>query len=979
MLKSFLSLHIFLYSSGFMERIAFSFAGVILLTNCLFAQVNRGTLSGVVKDINEAVIVGANVSISGKNGFQITTQTNQNGEFIFRNLPAGSYTVRAESEGFAVYENTEIQVLSEQNAPLEITLNVSLEETEVNISADQPITTQPESNASALVLREDEIAALPDDEEELEAALQALAGASAGPNGGGIFVDGFSGGSLPPRDTIREIRINSNPFSSEFDRLGYGRIEIFTKPGTDRFRGETEFEFEDESLNSRNPFVPERAPFQRREFEVQFGGPIIKNRASFFVNFETESTDNNALVNALVLDRNLNIVPFQMSVAAPDFEIEFNPRFDIMINENNTLIGRYNYEREKSENAGLGGFNLPSRAFAERDTEHILQLTETAVINPTSVNEARFQYIRRRSSEKSENEMPTIRVNDAFISGGANVGFAFSNEDRYEFQNYTSFILNRHSLKFGARIRHIRLLNSSPDNFLGTVTFAGIFNDNGTPDDPDDDVTLTSLEQYRQTLLGNELPTQFSIAGGDPQAGVTQTDYGVFIQDDWRVNPKLTLSFGLRYENQTNIASDFNFAPRFGFAFAPGANGQNSPKTVIRGGFGIFYDRFSENLTLQARRFNGINQQRFIVTDPAILDDIVFSPEGVSNIPTIGQLSDFAQMQTTRIVSPELKTPYTMQTALSIERQMPFNTTVSVTYLNAQTRRLLRSRNINAPLNGVRPFPGEGNIFQYESTGKFSQNQLLFNIRTRIRGVNIFANYALNDANSDTDGAGTFPAFSYDLTGEMGRAALDIRHRFVVGSSFNLPWDIRVRPFLIYRSGQPFNITTGIDENEDTLFTERPAFATELSEPGIIITEFGAFDPTPELDDIIIPRNYGTGPEFFNVNLRMSKSFGFGTRSSGDSGGQGTGRRGRRGGLNNPFGGGRSSRGGRNKEDSRFKVEFTVQVRNLFNRTNLGTPVGNLRSPFFGRSTSLAGGFGFGGGSSAAGNRRIELEVEFEF
>lgn len=943
-----------------MRFVGFLFCAVLVFSVNVFGQSNRGNLRGQVKDIAGAVIIGATVTTVSENGQSRSVQTNRSGEFSFSNLPAGIYTIRAENAGFAIYENAQVSVTSEQNASLEITLNVATVETEVVVPDQEMISTSPESNAGAIVLNQEDIQALPDDEEDLEAALQALAGPAAGPNGGGIYIDGFSGGSLPPRDTIREIRINSNPFSSEYDRLGFGRIEIFTKPGTDRFRGEVEFEFEDEALNSRNPFVAERSPFQRREFEAQLGGPLVAKRASYFLNFEYQKTDNNTLINALVLDPNLNVVPFQQGIVAPSYDFEFNPRLDFQINENNTLVARYSYERGKSENAGLGGFDLLSRAFDRRDSEQVVRLTETAVLNPKTINEIRFQFIRRRNSETSEDNSPTIRVNDYFTSGGANIGLAFSDEDQFEFQNYTSFLFDRHSLKVGARLRYIKLLDSSPNNFAGTFTF-------------------TSLEQYRSALLRNAIPTQFSIAGGDPEAGVSQSDIGVFAQDDWRVNPELTMSFGLRYENQSNISSNFNLAPRFGFAYAPGASGQNSPKTVFRGGFGIFYDRFSENLTLQARRFNGINQQRFIVTDPAILGNVIFTQNGVTNVPTIQALSAFAQPQTTRRVSPDLRTPYTAQIALSVERQLPFNTTFSATYVNAQTWSLLRSRNINAPQNGIQPFPAEGNIYQNESTGKFDQNQLIFNMRTRIKDVSVFANYSLNYAKSDTDGAGTFPANQYDLTGEYGRAALDTRHRFVIGGGFDLPWEVSVRPFIIFRSGTPFNITTGEDTNSDTLFNERPTFtqlALRCAERGLT----NSFCDLSGISDLnqIIPRNYGTGPEFFNVNLRMSKAFEFGTRSGGgdSAGGGGRGRGGRFGG---PFGSSGGGNSGGNEVESRYTLEFTVQFRNLFNRTNLGNPVGNLRSSFFGESTSTAGGFGFGGGGSGVGNRRVELEVQFEF
>ena len=950
-----------------MKRVLLGVSILVFSAVVAFGQSN-GTLRGRVLDSLGAIVLGAEIIALAEGGAERRTQTNQAGEFSI-DLPPGRYTVRASSAGFAQFENAAVEIAAGRSTALDITLSVAATEAEVTIGEEAPVNTNPENNASALVLRDQDIEALPDNDADLEAALRALAGPGAGPNGGEVFVDGFSGGRLPPRNSIREIRINQNPFSAEYDRVGFGRIEILTKPGTDDFRGEVEFEFEDEALNSRNPFSTNRAAFQVREFGTNVGGPLIKNRASFFVDLEYGDTYDNSLINALVLDPALNVAPFQLQIATPTREFETGARLDFQINDSNTLVARYEFSRERSDNSGLGGFDLPSRGFATRSTEHSLRLTETAVISGSIINETRFQYIRRRNSDESADNSPVIRVLDAFTGGGAGFDFTFANEDRLEFQNYTSFIRQNHALKFGVRARRNRLDNSSPANFAGTFTF-------------------TSLDDYRNTIqnLPGARPSQFTIAGGEPEARITQSDWSLFAQDDWRVNQQLTLSFGLRYENQTNISSNFNLAPRFGFAYSPGADGQNRPKTVFRGGFGVFYERFGESLGLQAVRFNGVSQQQFVVTDAAILDAVIFTNSGVSGVPTVAELSAFAQPQTTRTLAADLQAPYTIQTALSVERQLPFKTTFSATYINSQTRRLLRSRNVNAPIGGVRPLASAGNIFQYESTGRFNQNQLILNVRSNFMdGVSIFANYALGKAKSDSDGAGSFPANSYDLTGEYGDAAIDVRHRFVVGGNFETFWGIGLSPFITFRTGVPFNITTGTDDNNDSIFNDRPTFAQLAAACGTRALSDSFCDLAGRDPNSIIPRNFGRGREFFIVNLRASKEFGFGGKkgnqaASSQPGGGGGG--GGRGGINNPFGGGGRGGGGGRSDDSPYKLEFSVQVRNVFNRTNEGTPVGNLRSLFFGAPTALAGGFGFGGGGGGggqAGNRRVEFEIEFSF
>ncbi len=990
-----------------MKLVALVMMGLYVLV--AHGQQSSGTLRGQVSDEFGGLIVGATVTAADQTGVEKTVTTDAEGNYAFPSLPPGRYTVRATAPGFSTFENTDVEVTAGRTIPLNLTLPVAVEQAEVTITAESPISTEPENNAGALILRGEDLEALPDDPDDLSDALAALAGPSAGLEGGDTFIDGFSGGRLPPKESIREIRINRNPFSAEYDRLGFGRIEIFTKPGTDRLRGEASLNFGDEIFNSRNPFALTRAPFQTRRYGGNLSGPLSARRASFFINVERREVDDNSTINAIILDSAFNPTPFNFVVLSPSRRTTLSPRLDYQLNDNNTIVARYTYTRSTFENAGVGDFNLLSRAYDRSNQEHTLQLTETALINQKIINETRFQYIRRRNLQESQNTDVITRVSEAFTGGGAQVGFSFNNEDRYELQNFTSWTAGQHSLKAGIRVRGIRITDSSQQNFSGTYTFAGglapqLDANNQIVNDPVTGlpvlIQITSIERYRRTLLLADRgftpsqvrvrgggATQFSITGGNPVASVTQIDFGPFIQDDWRIRPNLTLSLGLRYETQTNIHDRTDFAPRVAFAWSPGASAQGrQQKMVIRGGFGIFYDRFRENLTLQANRFNGTNQQQFVVAvnqpnGPAILD--LFP-----NAPSVTALTAFNVAQTIRRVAPDLQSPYTMETSLSLERQLVQNVTLSVSYIGARTLHVLRSRNINAPINGVRPIAGVGNIYQYESSGRFNQNQMVVSFNNRLsRKFSLFSTYVLNYANGDTDGANTFPANQYDLSREYGRSSVDVRHRLSLGGSINaLPWRIRLNPFLNWNSGRPFNITTGRDNNGDALFSDRPALATDLSRPGIINTRYGTFDPNPIAGQTIIPRNFADGPSFFSVNLRISKAIGFGPEIAstprGGAGGAGGGRGGRGGGGRGGGGRGGGFGGGGDGDGTgkRYNLNLSVNIQNLLNHTNLGTPIGNLSSTLFGQSNTTAGGFGGGGGANlSAGNRRVELQARFSF
>src|SRR5258708_14959575 len=250
------------------------------------AQQTSGSLRGQVLDEFGGAIIGANVVAVDTKGIEKTTTTNDQGSYTINGLAPGKYTVRVTATGFAVSESPEVSVVAGRGEPFNVTLKVTIEQTKVTVSGDnQTLSTEADNNAGAIVMKGADLEALPDDPDDLAAALQALAGHSAGPNGGKIFIDGFTGGRLPHLSSIREIRINSNPFSAEYDRLGMGRIEILTKPGTDRFRGQASFNFNNQELNSRNPFAPDRPPYLQRQFGGNLSGPISKKKSSFFFDF----------------------------------------------------------------------------------------------------------------------------------------------------------------------------------------------------------------------------------------------------------------------------------------------------------------------------------------------------------------------------------------------------------------------------------------------------------------------------------------------------------------------------------------------------------------------------------------------------------------------------------------------------------------------------------------------------------------------
>jgi hypothetical protein len=603
------------------------------------------------------------------------------------------------------------------------------------------------------------------------------------------------------------------------------------------------------------------------------------------------------------------------------------------------------------------------------------------VFGSNIVNETRFQFVRDVTSQNPQSTAPTINVQGFFTAGGNSQGSEQSDENRYEGQSYTQIQHNKHTITFGARLRQVTDDDSSTSQFNSTYIFKSA---------QAYQATLNNIAGGQPVTANGGGAYEYIVTTGAPSASVSLFDAGLYVQDDWRARPNLTLSGGLRFETQTDIHDHADWAPRVAIAWGL-AHGSNTPKTVLRAGWGIFYDRFEDQYLIQAEHLNGIAQTSYVLYSPPFFDP---------HAP-VTNLTSTAQLPTIYRVSPNLQAPRIMQTAVSLERQINKVTNVSVTYMNSRGVHQLLTNNINAPQPGTFPnnpvYPNgvPENIFQYESQGIFRQNQLILNANVRAGGkLMLFTYYTLNYANSDAGGANSFPSNPYDILEDYGRAEFDVRHRLFLGGSVGLPYGFRLSPFMIASSGSPYNVVLSQDFVGSTVLNQRPAFATNPANPlAVVTTPLGAFDTN--LSDLgagesIVPVNYFTGPAHFDLNLRLSKTFGFGKVSEGAGGGGGGGGHHHWHGPGGPFGGGIMMGGG--GSESRYNLTFSIFARNVTNYINLANPNGVLNvpdvaacssdpstcdnlSPYFGKSNSLASSFR----SSSGAPRTFYLHVSFSF
>ena len=1010
------------------------FLSAFFLSMTAMAQ-SLGTLRGTVLDPSGAAVPKATVTATGPNNTVKVAQTDDSGAYAITGLPPGAYTVRIIATGFTLLEKTGVNVPGGRALTFDAKLALETSKQEVTVADTQQVDLDPAKNAGALVLKEEDLDMLSDDPDDLEADLLALAGPAAGPNGGQFFIDGFSSGQLPPKDSIREIRINSNPFSAEYDTSGRGRIEIFTKPGTEKYHGSVNLIYSDHIWDARNPFatftgVPLPAS-DTKNLMANLSGPIISKKMSFFIDFSRRQQREDQLVTANVLATNCSSLIFltpctpvsqSYGVLQPNTFNNVSPRLTYQLTPNITLDLRYRWQGSELDNGGVSGFNLPANvpsptglnpdsAYTQHGTNQTVQFTETQVVSPSVINESHFQFFSQNVNQTGQNPILNISVSDAFTAGSS-FPQNYTHQNNYEFQNYTSITHGTHFFKFGARIRGAELASYVTSNFSGQFNFDSL-------------TSYAIMEQgiaqgiaLPQILAAGGGPYQYIFSAGQPLINASQVDAGLFYQDDWKVLPNLTLSLGLRYEVQNNIPDHGDWAPRIGIAWGIGPSqgrGRN-PKTVLRAGYGFFYDRFSLTNVGNILRYNGVNDVAYTIPNPT------FYPGAGVAIPALGTLESpqYAESAQTDHLDGTYQSPRMQQVAIGIDRQLPKNVTLSVNYINSIGEHILRMVDINTPLPGtwnpanptLSAYPlgiGSGIYDLYESSGFYQQNQLIFNGNARISPrFSLFGFYAYGHVDTNVPNPGGAPSNPYDFNQDWGRANYDIRNRVNINGSIIAPLGLRISPNITYNSAPPLNIVEGIDPTGDGLLTTaRPALAPAgFSAPActsqlarslatclVSGTQYGNFVINAPAGMPIIASNGFSADSQFNFNLRLSRTWGFGEattpqgnprRGGGGPGGGGPGFGrgvgGGGGGRGGPGGGGPG--GGMFGESSGRKYTLTasIMVHNLFNTVNPGQIENDLLSPRLGIPLAQANVGGYGGNAnSQAFNRRIDFSLRFAF
>jgi hypothetical protein len=842
-----------------------------------FAQA-QSTVRITVRDETEAALIHATVTLTDAAGVPRQVLVDESGVATFTGLVPGTYQIAVEAEGFQGFSGA-VAVRRGTNAAI-ATLTVAFRE---QVEVTEISAADRRDNGFSTTLSREQIDALSDDPEEMAEQLRQMAGPGAQ-----LFIDGFRGGRLPPKDQIQQIRFNTNSYSAEYHEAGMVRIEVITRPGMGNWRGTMNFGFRDESMNATNKFATNQSPEQQKRFMFNMQGPVLKGKTG--ISF---AADGNMSYDAQTIVARTPSGEINDQVRRPVEGVNATVRLEQLLGPTAQLRAEYSRRENTRDNLGVGDFDLVDRAYSVNTVTNTLRVRNTRTIGKSVFSELRFEATQSSNASVSVSNAPTIRVLEQFTSGGA--GQAGTREGRLftVAQNF-DFTIAKHMLRAGVLVDGAWWDSNQQTNANGTFTFS-------------------SMDDY---LAGR--PRNYSRRVGDPQVAYSQFEAGWYIQDDFRVSKNLSASVGIRQEVQTNMHDKFNLAPRAAFTYA-------LRKGNIRGGYGVFYDWLESSVYEQVVRVDGTQQTDEVIINPSFPD------------PGLGSGTSLAASRIQ--LGPQLSQPTIQQASIGYDRPFGEWGNFRTDYMWTRGHDTLRSVNVNAPIDGARPDPLAGNVTQIESTGRRATDRVNVAMTLRVpkvRGLmgNVMYQYA--NTRNFADSPLALPSNSNDPDADWGPSAMDIRHRLFFMFNTPLLQGVRMSMQAQHSSAPPYNVTTGFDDNGDTVFNDRPAG---------------------------VGRNSRRGASQWNVNMRVNRSFNLGGVLGGDGPmmlgggppppppannqqGPGTGA--------GAGGGGPVQMMMVDGNASRYRLDLYVQVFNLLNTANYNAFVGNLQSSYFGQPTSAA-------------------------
>jgi Carboxypeptidase regulatory-like domain/TonB dependent receptor len=782
------------------------------------------SIQGVVADPTGAIVPGAEVDLVDTSGaITCTGHSGQDGSFQLSAPRTGSFTLVVSEPGFETVHNAVVIPAAPGSpatgsashifaAPVRVILPVAALATNVHVNADtSEDLTAPDDNKDSSVMTADDLKALPVFDNDYATAMSAFLDDSATATGGtGLIVDGVEANraTISP-SAVQEVRINQDPYSAQYYWPGRGQMEIISKSAADHYHGQFNFYFRDSALNAQNALAPSKPFEQRRIYEGHFTGPLPGlAKSSFLGTFNRAEEDLDAVVDATVLPTPANPAGFlEANVPAPTRDTEFSLRLAHRFGDKHSAYAQYSYQDWTGENQAVGGQSLASAGFnneyhEDDATVHVDSALSAVLLNQFSaVGEHDF------SRNVDASEAPRISVTGDFTAGSAQ-NDSLQTEYNFRLFDMVTWTHGHHMVKAGIGIPHLnrRAFDDNTDA-LGTYTFGPTLASDGVT------VLQSALENYQ-----NSLPSGYAQNSGVTHFIYHQQEMGAFVQDQWKINDRVSITPGLRYDWQNFLARDrLGFSPRVSFAWVLDPDA----KVVLRGGGGVYYDRFGSAPLLDLTRYENARRRAVKISlDPAALPSSGCVPIAMC-VDLTSEPVSLAELE------PGAKLPYQIQYGLSLERQLGERATGVVSVYSARGIDAFRSVDINAPTpeSGytLRPDPSYGMIRQMQPAGFWEGSGLDISYRGQMnKYFTGFGRYTWSHYESNTGGISWFPQNQYAPNDEWASASFDRRQRLGMYAIFNSKSLFNLATGIFANTGRPWTILTGTDLYGDDLFNTRP-------------------------------------------------------------------------------------------------------------------------------------------------------------